>query len=179
MPLTVLLLAAMMIRHFNTTNVYALFCFGFERRLALTGLADGVVTLGASYVFVRAFGIAGAPIGALAGVLLVSAPLNIAALARETGVARAQMLAALGPWLSRLALAMGIAALAGRLVQPAAFLPLAVLGGVAGLVYAVAVVAPLMRSPAGEYLRPFASRLGRIVPIAVLRGADRQVPVQR
>ena len=57
--------------------------------------------------------------------------------------------------------------------------PLALLGGMAGVVYAVAVVAPLMRSPAGEYLQPFASRLGRIVPIAVLRGADRRVPVQR
>ena len=48
LPLTLLLLAAMMIRHFNTTNVYALFCFGHERRLALTGLADGIATLALS-----------------------------------------------------------------------------------------------------------------------------------
>ena len=78
----------MMIRHFNTTNVYALFCFGHERRLALTGLADGIATLALSAALVRAFGLAGAPIGAIAGVVLVSAPLNLGALSRETGVPR-------------------------------------------------------------------------------------------
>ena len=91
-PLTLLLLAAMIIRHFNTTNVYALFCFGHERRLALTGLADGVATLAISAALVRSFGLAGAPLGAIAGVVLVSAPLNLAALSRETGVPRRRSL---------------------------------------------------------------------------------------
>ena len=77
----------MMIRHFNTTNVYALFCFGHEKRLALTGLADGVATLALSAALVSAFGLAGAPLGAIAGVVLVSAPLNLGALSRETSVA--------------------------------------------------------------------------------------------
>ena len=49
--LTALLLTAMMVRHFNTSNVYALFCFGHERRLALTSLADGLVTLVANQQF--------------------------------------------------------------------------------------------------------------------------------
>ena len=51
--LTLLMLAAMLTRHFNTTNVYALFCFGHERRLALTALADGVVTIGAGLALRR------------------------------------------------------------------------------------------------------------------------------
>jgi O-antigen/teichoic acid export membrane protein len=179
LALTVLLLAAMMIRHFNTTNVYALFCFGFERRLALTGLADGIVTLGISYALVRAVGVAGAPVGALAGVLLVSGPLNSAALSRETGVAPAQMLAALGPWLWRLVLVVGIAGIAGYLVRPPSFVLLALMGGAAGLLYTLAIVAPLMRSPAGVYLQPLAVRIARVVPISMFRGGDQQATVPR
>ena len=96
LALTLLLLAAMIIRHFNTTNIYALFCFGHERRLALTGLADGVTTLVISALLVRSFGLAGAPLGAIAGVVLVSAPLNLAELSRETGVSRGHIVATLG-----------------------------------------------------------------------------------
>ena len=103
LTLTLLLLAAMIIRHFNTTNVYALFCFGHERRLALTGLADGVVTLVVSTLLVRSFGLAGAPLGAIAGVVLVSAPLNLAELSRETGVSRGHIIATLTPWAWRFA----------------------------------------------------------------------------
>ncbi|MGH9374279.1 MAG: lipopolysaccharide biosynthesis protein, partial [Vicinamibacterales bacterium] len=61
-PLTLLILGAMMVRHFNTANVYALFCFGHERRLAVTGLADGLATLALSAVLVKLFGLAGAPL---------------------------------------------------------------------------------------------------------------------
>ena len=113
LTLTLLLLAAMIIRHFNTTNVYALFCFGHERRLALTGLADGVATLALSALLVRSFGLAGAPLGAIAGVVLVSAPLNLAALSRETGVSRGHIIATLGPWLWRFAVVATVAGLTG------------------------------------------------------------------
>jgi len=44
--LTVLLLAGMLVRHVNVTMVYTLFCFGHERRLALTNIADGLVATG-------------------------------------------------------------------------------------------------------------------------------------
>jgi len=159
LPLTLLLLAAMMIRHFNTTNVYALFCFGHERRLALTGLADGIATLALSAALVRTFGLAGAPIGAIAGVVLVSAPLNLGALSRETGVPRRQILTTLGPWLWRFAIVAVIAGLVGATIQPASFPWLALLGGTAALFYTVAVIAPLLQSPAGVYLRPLIGRV--------------------
>ena len=35
----------MLMRHMNSTLVYTLFCFGHERRLAVTSFADGVVGL--------------------------------------------------------------------------------------------------------------------------------------
>ena len=159
LTLTVLLLAAMIIRHFNTTNIYALFCFGHERRLALTGLADGAITLAISALLVGRFGLIGAPLGAIAGVVLISAPFNLAALSRETSVGRVDLVATLGPWVWRFATVAVVAGVTGALLQPASFFLLATLGGAAALLYSVAVVAPLLRSPAGVYLRPLLTRI--------------------
>ena len=171
-PLTLVLLAAMILRHFNTTNVYALFCFGHERRIALTGLADGVTTLAISALLVKAFGLIGAPIGAIAGLLLVSAPLNLGALARETGVPRGRILSALGPWLWRFLAVAAVAGVTGAWIQPASFVLLAILGGAAGLLYAFTVVAPLLSSPAGVYLRPLLARVRGVVTGIASRKRD-------
>jgi O-antigen/teichoic acid export membrane protein len=171
LTLTVLLLAAMIVRHFNTTNVYALFCFGHERRLALTGLADGLVTLMLGVVLVKLLGLAGAPIAAIAGVLLVSGPLNVSALSRETGVDRRRLMATLTPWLWRFALVATAAGISGRWLQPASFAPLALIGIVAAALYSIAVVAPLLKSPAGVYLRPLIARARSTV--AALTGGKR------
>jgi len=157
--LTLLLLGAMMIRHFNTTNVYALFCFGLERRLALTGLAEGIATVALSAAFVKLFGIVGAPIGAMAAVVLLSGPLNVAALSRETGVGRRRLLTTLGPWFWRFAVMVTVAGLAGLWLRPSTFPPLALLGGSAGLLYSLLVMVPLLKSPAGVYLRPLLARV--------------------
>jgi O-antigen/teichoic acid export membrane protein len=165
LPLTLLILGGMMVRHYNTTNVYALFCFGHERRLALTGLADGVATLVLTVVLIELFGLAGAPLGAIAGVLLVGGPLNLAALARETGVERGRLLGALGPWFWRFTAIMAVAGAAGTAVQPSTFAGISLMAVAAGLVYAVAVVPPLLQSPAGVYLRPVLARLRRAVSL--------------
>lgn len=179
MSLTLLLLAAMMIRHFNTTNVYALFCFGHERRLALTGLADGFATLALSVALVTLFGIAGAPLGAIAGVLLVGGPLNLSALARETGVERRQLITALAPWFGRFVVMCTIAGCAGAWLRPSSFPMLALLGAAAGVLYSFVVVAPLLRSPAGVYLRPLLSRIRTAVTMVTTRNSDRQAPAVR
>ena len=42
LPLTAALLACMFVRQVNFAAIYTLFCFGHERRLAITGVADGV-----------------------------------------------------------------------------------------------------------------------------------------
>jgi O-antigen/teichoic acid export membrane protein len=174
--LTVLLLAAMIIRHFNTTNVYALFCFGHERRLALTGLADGLTTLSISALLVHSLGLIGAPIGAIAGVVLVSAPLNLAALAHETAATRRDIVSSLMPWLWRFTAVALVAGLTGAWIQPASFMFLAILGAAAGLFYSVAVVAPLLRSPAGVYLRPLLARVTSVFHAVAARGRDRLSP---
>ena len=167
--LSLLMLAAMIARHFNTTNVYALFCFGHERRLALTALADGVVTVAAAAVLVHAFGMAGAPLAALAGVLLVSVPMNLGALAAQTGVSRRALVLSLRPWAVRFASVAVCAAVSGALLRPVTFGALAVIVAGASAVYALAVVTPLMRSPAGVYLQPLIASVARRVTPARLR----------
>jgi O-antigen/teichoic acid export membrane protein len=179
LTLTLLLLGAMMIRHFNTTTVYALFCFGHERRLALTGLADGVATLALTAALIQAFGIAGAPLGAIAGVMLVGGPLNLRALSRDTGVERLQLVTVLGPWFRRFALVLILAGLAGVWLRPSRFALLAALGGATGLLYAVVVVAPLLRSPAGIYLRPLLTRLQNLMSPFLPGRGDTSVTVSR
>jgi O-antigen/teichoic acid export membrane protein len=167
--LSLLMLAAMLARHFNTTNVYALFCFGHERRLALTALADGLVTITSAVVLVHVFGMAGAPLAALAGVLLVSAPLNLRALAAQTGVGRRELVFSLRPWAIRFAMVAVFAAAAGIVWRPATFASLGL--AVAGIsaVYALAVVTPLLRSPAGAYLQPLIAGVARRLTPARLR----------
>ena len=66
LPLTVLLLLVMLLRHWNTTTVYTLFAFGRERRLALTALMDGLVTVGGSVWLIGTAGVDWSAVG-LAG----------------------------------------------------------------------------------------------------------------
>lgn len=169
MGLTVVMLASMLARHFNTTNVYALFCFGHERRLALTGLADGVVTIGAGLLFVAAFGIVGAPLAAMAAVVAVAMPLNLRALSAETGVSRRALLASLAPWATRFALVAGVVGLSTFVVHPSNVPALALTVLAAAGLYALAVAGPILRSPAGAYLQPVITSIGRRIAPARLR----------
>ncbi len=159
--LTLLMLAAMMARHFNTTNVYALFCFGQERRLALTALADGLVTISAGVVLIAAFGMPGGPLAAIVAVLAVSLPLNLRALSAETGVRRLDLVASLAPWAVRFILVAGVLAAAGALVRPATFATLALAVASSGAIYAAAVAGSVLNSPAGVYLQPLLASAGR------------------
>jgi O-antigen/teichoic acid export membrane protein len=167
--LTFLMLAAMLARHFNTTYVYSLFCFGHERRLALTALADGLVTIGAGIVLVTVLGRAGGPLAALAAVLSVSLPLNVRALARETGVSSADLVASLGPWARRFVLAGAVVTGAGVLIRPTSFATLTLTVAAAAAIYVLAVASPVLNSPAGVYLQPIVVSIGRRLTPARLR----------
>ena len=167
--LTALMVVAMIVRHFNTTNVYALFCFGHERRLALTALADGLVTITAGFALIAAFGLIGGPLAALLAVLVVSVPLNLQALSAETHATRAQLVASLAPWAIRFITVAGALAAASTLLRPATFAGVAVTALAAGAIYAAAVTTPVMHSPAGIYLQPLLAKAGRRLTPARLR----------
>ena len=158
--LTALILASMLLHHWNRTIGYALFCFGYERRLCLTTLVDGVVSVGAVALFAALFGLIGAPIGMILGACLISLPLNLVALARESNVSIWALLQPLFAWFIRfvaLAFAAGVVA---RSWTPTTFPLLVVATTVSGIIY-LAVMFPLtLRSPLGLYVRPRIFPLG-------------------
>jgi O-antigen/teichoic acid export membrane protein len=154
MTLTALLATALTLRHLNFTALYALFCFGHERRVSLLMLADGVVTVVASFVLVRSLGPVGAAAASILGVVLAGLPLSLTALAAETGVPLARVLGSLWPWLWR---TLGVLALAGTvaaLCLPDSLRELLLGGMGVVVVYVLALLPVALRPPLGEYVRP-------------------------
>ena len=165
--LTGAVVISMLARHWNTSLVYSLFCFGYERRLSLTTLADGGVTIVASVMLVYAVGPVGAPLGSLIGAMLISLPFNHLALGRELGTTSWQLVAAQVPLFLRLA-AVGLAAV-GLAPRLPATVGGAVLGGVLMAGGYALVMAPLLfRPPLREYVMRFA---GPWLPGAKAAGA--------
>jgi O-antigen/teichoic acid export membrane protein len=130
--LTALLLGGMLLRHINVTAVYALFCFGNERRLAVTTIAEGAVSVAVMLLLVPRFGLHGAALGQLVATCLVGLPSNLRALAREEEVTPVALLTPLWPWLARLSLILG---------GLAAFLSTWTVQGLPGLIAAAAIAA--------------------------------------
>src|SRR6185295_14183519 len=83
--LTALLLAGMLVRHVNVTIVYTLFCFGYERRLAVTSIAEGAAGVALMWLLVPRLGLPGAAVGMLLSTIAVGLPANVIALSRERG----------------------------------------------------------------------------------------------
>jgi O-antigen/teichoic acid export membrane protein len=144
--LTALLLAGMLVRHVNVTIVYTLFCFGYERRLAVTSIAEGAVGVALMWLLVPRMGLQGAAAGMLIATLAVGLPANVLALAREQGASPWAFGRSIAPWFARFAaIATGATALV-LTVRPqglVAALPLALAIGAAYL----AVMIPVLRTP--------------------------------
>ena len=170
--LTALLLAGMLVRHLNVTAVYALYCFGNERRLALTSIADGVVGLGAMLILVPVLGLYGAALGPLIATCLVSLPSNVRALAREEGTSPVALLAPLSQWASRLAVLLGGLAvvLSAWTVRGVSALML-VAAGVA-TAYLVVMLPVLRTSPLGQMLSDFLQPWLSVMPGLARRTAS-------
>jgi hypothetical protein len=84
--------------------------------------------------------------------------LNVAALSRDTGVPRHRLVTTLGPWFWRFVAVALAATAAGVWLQPSTFIVLAMTGAIAGGIYTLLVVSPLLQSPAGVYLRPLLAK---------------------
>jgi O-antigen/teichoic acid export membrane protein len=152
--LTALILLSMLLRHWNLTVGYTLFSFGYERRLCLTALLDGLVSLSAMVLFIWLYGLKGAPLGIITGVSLVSLPANLLALAHESKLSLWKLINPLFPWFMRfVVLVVGAGALA-KVWTPTTLPLLAATAAAVGLGY-FAVMFPLaLRTPLGLYVRP-------------------------
>ena len=152
--LTALLLLSMLLRHWNLTIAYTIFCFGYERRLCLTALLDGLLSVGAVLLFVRWYGLMGAPLGMILGVCLVSLPMNLSALAGESGMSVGGMVRPLAPWLARFVMLVGGALAIARVWTSDSIWLLGLTAILTATVY-TAVMFPLtLRLPLGLYVRP-------------------------
>jgi O-antigen/teichoic acid export membrane protein len=156
--LSVALLLTMVMRHWNTALAYSLLSFGYERRLSLTTLVDAVVSVAAALVFVQIVGLAGVPIGLLTGVLLVSLPANLSALATESGVSVLALLGGLKAWAIRIAIVAAFAAGTSLLSFAPTVTSLVFITAGVGVAY-VLVAGPLaIRPPLEVYVRPILGR---------------------
>ena len=151
--MTVLLTTQLVIRHWNLSVSMTLFSIGRERRTGTTSLVDGAVTVLGLVVFSRALGPQFAPLGPIAGALLVTLPSNLLAL-REEGWSPRGYVLGFRSWAWRL-VALGAAAIAAAGVLRGAGLPRLALGGaVAGAVYLAFMWPVLVGPPLGDYSRP-------------------------
>jgi O-antigen/teichoic acid export membrane protein len=171
--LTVLILSSMLLRHWNLTVGYALFCFGYERRICLTTLSDGLFSVIAVALLVRSLGLVGAPLGLIAGACLISLPANLSALARESGTSILKLMAPLAPWFGRFLVLLPVAGAVARYWTPTT-LPLIAVTAVASALIYLAVMSPLAwRYPLGQYIRPRLLPLrARMIQVLRLRTSE-------
>jgi O-antigen/teichoic acid export membrane protein len=160
--LTLVFTALLVLRHFNITLIYGLFCFGQERRISLTNLADGAVGLCAGFFLIRGLGAEGAALGSLVAVMLVSLPANLVALARETGTTVPALTGKLWPWLWRFATIGTVCAALPFIWAPRGASGMIVVGLAVLATYGIVMAQGLWHGPLGTYARP---RLAQFVPV--------------
>jgi len=144
----------MTLRHLAGAVAMTTFCFGDERRIALTTLVDGALAFGLGAVGVKLFGLIGAPLGTFAGLVLVSLPWHLRALARHAETSVGQLLRPLVPWFWRLSVVMGLAAGGALLWSPPHVLGLSAVSLLAVGVYALVVGPVAFHGPLESYVRP-------------------------
>jgi len=153
--LTVLFVITMLVRHLGTTLTYALFAYGHERRLSLTAIGDGVVTAIATAVlaYTTDLGIASAPLGSLAGVMLVNIPATARALSRELSISPGALFASLSGWAVRFVAVAAAAVIASRALDPHGLIGLVWMSALVGVAYLVVMLPLVLKPPLGPYLR--------------------------
>jgi len=167
--LTAIAVVLMLVRHWNTASTYTLFCFGHDRRISITMLADGLVTFAASVVCVRAFGTIGPQIGSLVGVLLIGLPANTLQIARDLGVTPVQVVLQLASWAVRMAIAALVAWGLALQLAGTGLMGLIAAAGAAGLVYAALVVPLLLQPPLRAFFLPALHTVRGYLPLGLAR----------
>jgi O-antigen/teichoic acid export membrane protein len=153
--LTLVLVAAMLARHVNTTTVYAVFCFGHERRLSITAVADGLVTVVTALVLVPHYGLLGVAVASLVGVVTVSYVPNLRVLAREIGVHSYTPLLELRGWFVRFVLCAAASASLAALPLGHGLPQLLARAAGAAVMYSLVMFPYAVTGTLGVYVRRF------------------------
>lgn len=150
---TCLLLIQMVLRHWSLTFVYAVFCFGYERMLAIVGFLDGLFTAVAMYLLIRRFHYVGVVLGSILAVCLTSLPANLICIARELNVSVRGVLAPFWSWFWRFALLASGAALAAIYRPPQTIIQMLAAAAIVTGVYFAVMFNSVLQSPLGPYVR--------------------------
>jgi O-antigen/teichoic acid export membrane protein len=153
--LTAGILFNVVVRHWTTTTSYSVFCFGYQRRISLTNLVDGLVTVCSCVGLTMLLGPVGAPLGSSAGACLISLPCNLWMMAKETDVSLAQLAnMMLRGWAWRFALVAAATVAVATRWSPKN-LPEAVVAVVSvTIVYVLVMLPNVLRPPLGNYITP-------------------------
>jgi O-antigen/teichoic acid export membrane protein len=155
LTLTVVFLAATLVRHWTTTTAFSVFCFGYQRRISLTNLCDGLISTGSCLILTKLFGLPGAAAGTLVGACLVSLPFNLRVIARDVGLKSidlARQMVASFAW--RFALLAGAALWIATRWSPQSLPEAALVSAAIAVVYGLVMLPNVFRSPLGMYIRP-------------------------
>lgn len=150
--LTLAFTLMMLLRHWNVAIVYTLFCFGYERQLALTNLFDGVVTFVATPILIWKFGLLGAPVASMLGAGLVSLPVNLRSVAKEMDLDVATFIGPFAPLVARVLLVIGIAVGATLWSAPVHLFETALLTAGVTLLYLALTARLVWRGPLRPYI---------------------------
>jgi hypothetical protein len=154
LTLTIAFGLRLFLRQWNTTLVYSLFSFGHERRIALVGLLDGLLTTTLSFIAARHLGPLGVPTAGIAVLLFAIIPLNLAGVHEDTGVPTARVARDQLWWTWRAVLLAALAALLSRSWNAPGLLPVLAKATIAMLASAGLLGPLFLRPPLGTYVRP-------------------------
>jgi O-antigen/teichoic acid export membrane protein len=150
----VLLVASMILTQWWVAMIYTIFAFGYERRISITTITSGIVTVAATFTLTRTFGIAGAPIASLLGLVVVALPATLAPVAHETGRSIAALVRSLLPWTWRFLLFATAIGFVGKLWTPRTVATLTATSVAVALSYCIVMLPLAFHEPLGTYARP-------------------------
>ena len=157
--LTALLVIQLILRHWNITVIYGLVAFGHERRVSMTNLVDGVVSVVVGLLLVPVIGLAGPIVGSLVAVVAVSLPSNLLALAVRADVTPSAWVRSLAPWAWRVVILGSASAMLPFFWVPSTVAGLVLCATAISVVYLVTMAHGLRQS----VLAPFVA--ARLAPL--------------
>ena len=165
--------AMMLLRHWNVATIYTLFCFGYERQISLTSLADGIVTFVGAALMIWKWGPIGAPIASILGVVLVSLPMNVRSVAHEMNLSTGAFMARIAPLAIRVVVIAAAGAIGSTWTSGHSLAGVLAVLVPTVLAYAVAITPLAWNGPVGPYLRMAVPLLNRLSAKPLI---DQQAP---
>jgi O-antigen/teichoic acid export membrane protein len=152
--LVLLLVADMLVCHWNAATAYALFSFGYERLISVTNVLTGALTMVLTVLLTRHLGLLGPPVASIVARASLSLPTFLIAIARATNGMVGGLLLSVFSWAWRMALFGAAALVTTRLWTPASPVALGAASLVTALVYALVMLPLVLAEPLGTYTRP-------------------------